>query len=1164
MSTGAMLDWQSLGLDAEDPAQRRCLIEASAGTGKTWTISALYLRLVLERGWRARQIAVTTFTDAAAQELRERVRARLAAALDLIGRDPAAATTDDPVRAWLHARWQQHAPAEDAIRLRVALSELDQAPIGTIHSLCLRMLADAPFALGGGARLPRLVEDDELRQEIGADLVRALAHGPRSDRSERAAIDALLRLPGKQQGAALDALLRSGVELRAAATDPATLFADAAAWAPRLREFAARPIFRRAGSALANQILNLAAFLEVGDDGAEFKDNGKLDASVDPAEWLKPEAVAGVLADPVFAAARALNERAANRGRHARSRLLLALAQRLRHWRARRLEERGQLTFDALIEATHAALAAPRDGGAHPADALFANWPVALIDEFQDTDALQYGIFDAIYRDADGRARGQLVLIGDPKQAIYRFRGGDIHVYLRAAETCTQTLRLDVNHRSSSALVGALNDFHAACQRSFDAVHPRLRPLPLRAAGQADARPLREHGAALERPLRFHDFGDCDDETLLAACADRVAAYLQPGIASLDVRPLRAGDIAVLLPSNAQIERLRTLLAARRVPCVGAGRASVFDSAAARSLRLVLHAAQHPRDAAAVRAALGSDCFGLDFDALAALREDGALWRAHADRFGALARRWQRGGVLAVVDALVDALLPRLDSDADGERRLTDLRHLGELLQAQAAELHGREALLAWFAAQCEGATVAGAEAGKERLLRIESDQARVQLLTLHAAKGLEFPIVFLPLMSTQRGRDDDYPVASLADGRRVLDLGSEDFAAAQAEAAEEGLQERLRLCYVAMTRAAHACHVFVANTRAPKRAAHAAALEVLLAGLDRAALAGAPTIAWAEDALQARVTLQRAAATTTPFVVRRARRAHRSITSHSFTTLVHARDARTPASADDLLAPSAVTLRTGAAVGDGHPRLLALAPWRGAEFGTALHAIFERRDPSRPLARQHTLVLDQLEAHAIALADAARDELATALAERIDACLQTPIAAGLRLADLAPQQQRAELDFLFVLGDSDLAALRRVCAAHGEAALVPAELGARALSGYLTGKIDLVFEFGGRVHLLDYKSNDLGTALEAYRGDALAAAMARDHYSFQAFLYTLALDRYLRQRRADYQRERDLGDCFYLFVRAVGLDGDSGVWRHRFAPALIGAAQDLLAGASP
>ncbi|HET6431148.1 UvrD-helicase domain-containing protein [Dyella sp.] len=1170
------LDWTRLALAGHG----RTLIEASAGTGKTWTIAVLYLRLLLEQGLSPRQVVVTTFTDAAAQELRERLRAKLVwgemAAEDwLAGR---AAPAPAPDRAWLQARWQHdRADAErDRLRLRLAQAELDMAPVGTLHGLCRRILGDYPFESGAGFQLGEMVAADALLDEWAADLWRRLQQGDRAVAAAPASLAALRRL--------LKAYLQPGVALWT--PDAQALEAALpAAQADTLEAFAQeKSHFLPRKSALKNALLALASWLRDRDEPLKPSALANLlAAETDAPDQLQPE----TLASP---ATRALLGFASRAGR------VLEYAAEADHvqawqdwlaqvgaWRAQRLAARAQLTFDELIGRVGEAL---RREDRALADRLHAAWPVALVDEFQDTDGQQYDILRAIYSDAAGAARGRLVMIGDPKQAIYRFRGGDIDTYLRAARAADEVLRLDTNHRSSRALVAAINQFYAVVGPVLSTRDDApIRYEAVHASARRDGEVYTVGGTPLAQPLQLHLRSDCPaavparSRLALEACAQQIAALLQAGTHRIGDAPVQPGDIAVLLPGNQDITDLRGLLQRHGVPCVGAGRSSVFALDLARELQIVLYGIDHASDEGAVRAALATRLYGMSFHALKALREQPEAWLTYEQQFQQWRVRWQREGVLAVVRALIDRAAPTLLAGEDGERALTDLRHLGELLQAQSEKLHGSEQLLAWFARQREG-EAAGGDAAEEQQLRIESDARRVRLMTLHASKGLEFPIVFLPLMwdHTRSGQDTTPVIDEPLCGQRVIGFGK----AAKAQYDREGQDERFRVLYVALTRAIHACHVYVLPPDRPKqansdkpagdpeRAPLDASVGRLLARLANGLVLAdeAPQLAWLPDGWPWRASgrIGPDAADDRPRRVLPMPSAHPDARVYSFSTLTRGAHAGTleDSSASDE-SPAADDVEPGLdavlpAPAPDHPELLALAPIRGADIGNALHAMFENRVIGEPMTRQLELVDRELRAFGVPLEERERGAVIQRLARRLQGVLDTALLPGLTLGSLPPARQLAEMEFHYVLDDTSVAALREACVRHGQPTLVPFTA-VNQLRGRMTGKIDLIIEHDGRYGVLDYKSNYLGDRLDGYMPDALEAAMDAHQYRFQALLYTVAVDRMLRQRLPGYRRERHLGEAIYLFVRAVGLAPAAGIWRHRFDDGLIAAVDAALAG---
>ncbi|WEN15811.1 UvrD-helicase domain-containing protein [Rhodanobacter sp. AS-Z3] len=1198
------LDWRRLNLDDGG----RSLIEASAGTGKTWTIAVLYLRLLLERQLSPRQIVVTTFTDAAAQELRERLRGKLQWAV-LRASDGAEDTVDGSDGEWLLGRWQEDGETRvrDLQRLRLALAEMDVAPISTLHSLCRRILADHPFACGVAFMLGDMVASESLLDEVAGDLWRRLQQGHATDELVLLAGQAREELTLHKLGKRLHTCLAPGVSIEARSEAALDAVLEPA-WAARLRAIVTNDAFFTASCSLRNYWSELADLID---------DHSKVPGAhaykgLRAAMELKGIA-AKMKADPELIAAAAFSERCTEifdyLREHPRRQLWRKLTELARAEMQARLAARHQMTFDSLIESVSSALLGESaSAGDRPlAEALFKAWPVALVDEFQDTDGQQYGILDAIYRQRDGSQRGRLVMIGDPKQAIYRFRGGDIHAYQRAAAAVDADGRLTLatNHRSSAELVAAFNQFYAVGGKSLDADDSSgIAYEPVRATDRRAGKPYSVEGKACSAPLVIHYLRDPPPSQparraeALQVCANQIAALLQSRSHRIGGELVQPSDLAVLLPTGADISHLRDALRERGVPCVTSSRSSVFDTDIARELQIVLYAMAFHTDLGALRAAAATRLWGASFSELQRWGDDVAQWQPVAETFRAWSQQWSERGILHVVGQLIDRLAARYLETMAGERVLTDLRHLGELLQTQSEQFPGTEELLAWFAQCRDDGAASDNDAADAAQLRIESDSARVRLMTLHASKGLEFPIVFLPLMWNHGERaSDGIPVVNdPLSGQRTAEFS----AAAKAREAQDLQDERFRVLYVALTRAIHACHVFAlppdraASGRSEARVSGTkrSALDVMLERIEpvlfsEALQQVAPNIHWITGWQP--TPQQNFTADAAPALERRARslpppRSGPLEAKHSFTTLTHGdhRDAVNPgASAADedeagnleLAAegewveavgsmPTQV-VSVSAAELEPHADLLTLAAVRGTDFGNAVHAMFEHRDVGQPMSAQRELIEDCLRDAGVRRKDIEQSDLVDLLVSRIQAALDAPLgiaaSPSLCLADLAADDLRAEMGFYFSLERVSMARLRAACANHGEPDLVPASQ--RLLSGLMNGKIDLIFQHDGRYHVLDYKGNYLGETLADYQGEALRAQMDASHYRFQALLYTVAVDRYLRQRLgASYERGRQLGECIYLFIRAAGLAADAGIWRHRFPDELLDAVGAVFA----
>lgn len=1182
------LDWRRM------PLQGRILIEASAGTGKTWNIGLIYLRLLLERELRVEQILVTTFTDAAAQELRERLRRRLVEAERLLESTSAGpATNDNSLESYLSSLCHDEDSCRHALRkIQLARTDLDRAPVSTIHALCQRIQRDYPLESGAAFANDKLFDEQQLQRDCVEDFWRRRYLAGEVDPREAALLlkdgpEGLLRDLGGLSNST-DARIEAGglaeLEQQIAALRTEANIVE-------LQRLASdKSLYGSRKTALSNRINKIVAALK---DDDEEQLTGALDKTFEPDSVLEQESPdsAGTLnGHPLIRVLQALRPLLQLRTIFTRGAVLAEAAQTCRAEMPRRARQRHVLTFSMLIDAVYERLCGEQSDEVL-ANRLFEAFPVALIDEFQDTDQRQFAIFDRIYR-----GRGTLVMIGDPKQAIYSFRGGDIAAYLRASEQASLRFSLGTNHRSSRALVEALNAWYGHTEGGFG--HPKIRYQQVVAAGKIDDKPYTTNGEPAAQPLVIHSFrGDAKDKRgnplkalgdlealALDDCANRIAELLSDPQQQIGGQRVTPGDIAVLLSTNNQIVALRTHLIARGVPCVGSGRGNIFAGDVARELELILYAVLHPDDDQAVRGALATRLFGTTLEQFSAWQIQPAAFERELERFEAWRTLTRSRGVLALIDALLAARATALLALPEGERVLTDLRHLGELLAAEEGARQGLDGLYAWLLEMRQEGSDGDAEAADERQLRIESDARRVQLLTIHASKGLEFPIVFLPLVWRIGKRDGVYAPKLLryhnASGQRCVDLGSVDFIEHRDRHFREELEERLRLLYVALTRAVHAVHVYwVDRGPIPDGDAHAwewAAIDLLIqqaqerleliegeTSLDAmtATLGGIRlSTPFADTFTCYRPPLETASprATQTPLP-----RSRPFQWLHSFSGLTRYAAAAVVVddngSADENGTEESAVIAVEA-VEDN--RLLSLYPLRGPRFGDAVHQVLELAGPSPVWPEQRQLVHTQLAAQAVKASSVPPDEALERVGRMIDRARQADLGDGLRLIDVSAEHRIVEFEFQFPVQQVPLARLRQLCIAHGQPDVVPASLDAMTLNGMLTGFADLIIEWEGRFHVLDYKTNWLGARLHDYQGNSLDAAMAEHHYPLQALLYTVALHRYLHQRMDGYTAEHRLGDSWYLFVRALGLAPGLGVWRHRWPVALIEALDDAFAGA--
>ncbi|MFC4950558.1 UvrD-helicase domain-containing protein [Pseudonocardia sp. GCM10023141] len=1066
------------------------VLEASAGTGKTFTIAALATRYVAEGVATLPELMLVTFGREATQELRERVRDRLVSAERGLADAEAARDGDDALLRLLASVDDAEVERRRA-RLSRALGQFDAATIATTHQFCQQMLAGLGVA---GDRDP-----DAVFVESIDDLVTEVVD---------------------------DFYVRK--------------YGDRAAGTPAFGRTEALTLARRA----------------VNDGQARLEPTAAVPGS--PAQVRQRFATA-------------------------------VRAEVARRKRVRRL-----YTFDDMLTRLADALADPSRGAPQR---LRDRYRVVLVDEFQDTDPVQWEILQRAFVD-DPTGRTTLVLIGDPKQAIYAFRGADVLSYLDATEAAGGHATLDTNYRSDAPLLRALDTvFNGAALgdrritvHPVESAHPgqRLRgapvdtPLRVRVLSRVGLPRAPKRDIAVIGPARAAVTRD--------AAAD-IAALLA-GPAQIEDRPIAPGDVAVLVRTNDQGAMIHAALSAAGVSAVLSGTASVFGTPIAREWLHLLEALEQPR-AFRLRAAALTCFLGRTVAELC-----GPAAEALLDELGARVRSWaavlHARGVAALLEAVTtDTALPqRLLGTTDGERRLTDLRHIAQALHAAAVAGHlGPAALVDWLRHRIDEAAV---DVGTERSRRLESDAAAVQIITIHRSKGLEFPIVYVPFGWDRNVRDPDVPLLHDESGARVLDVGGESGEGWRERCARHRAEEAgedLRLLYVAMTRAR--CQVvtwWVPATTCATSPVHRLLIgrpdpgsvpaEIYRIPTDTAALESLRRLASPVLAVEAVVTggvepavgstgrRQEAAGELSAAAFTRELDRDWRRTSYSALTAGAghgssgvASEPEHPGTEDE--APVEVVAVSTDAAAAAVPSPMAELPV-GTGFGTLVHAIFEVADLTAP---DLPAELVARAAEQLALSPTPGLEAATLGAALVPAARTPlgPLAGGLALADIAPSDRLAELDFELPLGGGDAAqrgvggapvtlgdlapVLRRHLPAADPLHAYPDALESPALAeqplrGYLTGSIDAVLRLPNQKFVVvDYKTNWLGpmgadgreplTAAH-YVPPLLAEAMIAANYPLQALLYGVALHRFLRWRLPDYDPASHLGGMLYLFVRGM------------------------------
>ncbi|WP_055733036.1 exodeoxyribonuclease V subunit beta [Agarivorans gilvus] len=1188
------------------------LIEASAGTGKTYTISALVLRLLLghqrqfEQGFAVagllqplsiEQILVVTFTEAATQELRGRIRQRIHQARVAFLRGQ----SDDEFIAQLLVEVSDHSLA--AQRLLLAEQNMDQAAVFTIHGFCQRMLKQHAFESGQAFEMEFLSNEIHLRLQAVQDCWRQRFY-PLSVPLISRVVQCWTSPQLLHQE--LSALLnQSDFDLQGvpSETDLESFFAQQIA---RIDEF--KQCWRVASTEVAELIAqaplngnkfrkaSVAKWLGLIDQFAKSPTDSDYLAKdlLEALQKFTPENLAqGVKAKaqpPQHGAFDAI-EQLLDGQQNIKSLLLAQLLPQIRERFAQLKQQQQLLSFDDLLSGLAQALAAPQ--GENLAAQITDLYPVAMIDEFQDTDPQQYQIFSTLYLERPDTA---LFLIGDPKQAIYGFRGADIFTYMQARQRVSARYNLPTNWRSSGAMVAACNHLFQWHARPF-IFDQAIQFIPVSAAKQ-QMKGLQLRGE-VQPAMQFiyqQDDGFVRSEDYLngqaGECAQQIQRLLEAGErgeATLGdkAKPVQAGDIAVLVRTRREGDKVAAALAKQNIASVSlSNRDSVFASGEAYQFYLQLLACQEPQNDRKLRAALACKLLGLSLAELEQLNTDERCWQRYSMEYSGYQKLWRSQGVLAMFYAWMSqrGISERWLSQADnyGERLLTNLMHLAELLQNQSAELDGEAALMRWLAEQL----LEPDGNAEEQQLRLESDANLVQIITIHKSKGLEYPIVMLPFMVAHREASE---ALYHQDERLVFDLdGSE---AAMEAARQERLAEDLRLLYVALTRAVYCCYIGVAdlkkgNAKKGDTDVHQSALGYLLqknqpqpaGGLAKILddLSEHPAISWRALSEQTLAPYQAGSQEQQEYKARSfgaSLQRNWWLTSYSALSRHQAHQQGFDASRDMVWLDEA---EVGQAPSEAllEPQALSIFDFpRGAEAGTFLHRLFEEIDFQASESQIHQRLAPLLQASSYAQLNEAGELLwlqpLTRMFQQVCAC---PLSDGGRVSEyslqhLSAQQCLVEMEFLLPISQLEAAPLNRLIRHYDPLSRQARALDFAMVKGMLKGFIDLVFQHQGRYYVLDYKSNYLGDEVEDYQQEAMREAMVAHRYDFQYQLYSLALHRWLGQRLANYDYEQHFGGVYYLFLR--GMSGPQtpkqqnpfGVYFSRPEAEFIEALDGLFAG---
>ena len=1150
------------------------LIEASAGTGKTFTIAGLYLRLLLGHGSQETrhqtpltvdQILVVTFTEAATAELRDRIRARIHDARLAFSRGE----SGDPVIEPLLAEIDDHQQA--ASILLQAERQMDEAAVYTIHGFCQRMLTQNAFESGSRFNNEFITDESHLKAQVVADYWRCNFYAlPLNLAGEVRAIwsspSALLREVSRYLTGApvqLSVLAMQGdlaqlhqdnltkidelkAQWRASGDDLLALIADS--------DINKRSYTKKSLPTWLEAVGAWASSETVGYDFPEALERFAQNVLIEKtAKGTPPQhdvfvAIEAFISQPISLRSPLL----AHAIEHCR--INLAKAKLQKQW----------LSFDDLL--TNLSAAMDSDDSGALAERIRTLYPVAMIDEFQDTDPLQYSIFSRIYLPNSDCG---LFMIGDPKQAIYGFRGADIFTYIKARKQVSSHFTLGTNWRSSAQMVQAVNQVFALPDSAF--IYDQDIPFfAVKASPNAEQRTWSLNGTtqpaltywlqeAEDKPLAKGDYLN----TMAQATADQIQTILTASqqqqahfSSGKGEQAIQAGDIAVLVRTGNEGRLVKDALSKQGIASVYlSNRDSVFSASVAQDMQRLLQAVLTPENDRALRASLASELFALDAGRLDALNNDETAWENAVNEYKEYRKLWVARGVLPMLRAVMSKrhIAERLLEEESGERHLTDLMHLGELLQQASGELDSDHGLLRWLAQAISDAQN-GLGGSDEQIQRLESERNLVQIVTIHKSKGLEYDLVFLPFVLSYREASEAKYYDAESDCT-ILDITRAKAALAQAD--KERLAEDLRLVYVALTRAVYGCFIGAAplrngrSSKDPTGVHHSAmgyllqngqaggisdltqAIEQQTKGLSCVALAEIPPShqhAFVANELVA----QNLSAKELSQEIDRSWR----ITSYS--GLVKQGSHHNDEASSDLLRLDVDSSGEQDEQELLEPERSIFTFPRGARPGTFLHTLFEDIEFTQPANSEdnQAKIISLMESEQLDI------EWLPILQTLVDTVLATPLdGKDLCLNQKGPSQRLVEMEFLLPIEVLASAELNRVIQRNDTLSAKAGDLGFHTVKGMLKGFIDLVFEHQGKYYVLDWKSNHLGDHIADYHGAALRQAMADHRYDLQYQIYALALHRFLRSRVVNYSYEQHFGGVYYLFLRGMDGEGEHGVF---------------------
>jgi len=1195
------------------PLEGTNLIEASAGTGKTYTLASLYVRLILEKEFSLDQILVVTFTKAATEELQDRIRRKLIQAKKAL-------TSGDSDDILLKNLIEKHTNPARAIQLiQDALVDFDRAAVFTIHGFCQRVMHENAFETGSLFDMELVADQVWLTQEVADDFWRKhIYESPPEFISY-----VTRRVSGPEYFLKLLTRIKAPVmkivpEIERPSFDTLDPFRKClnklkSAWPDsrnRVKELLLDPslsgvVYGSLKTAamqtnMSKREMKVFSMLESMDRFVDAKSTGfplfkgferftltKLKQSVKKGNVFSSHGIFEICEQLQTLGTVLLSEM---------EKAILFFKSELFDFADRELSARKQKMnvqfFDDLLLTVQKALSDRRKNAL--SDAIRQKYKAALVDEFQDTDPIQYDIFHKLF----GSKESVLFMIGDPKQAIYSFRGADIFSYMKASRNVENKQTLSENWRSSSGLITAVNTLFSNLDTPFifDEIHyEKGRPGKLTEINQKETDP----------PFRLWYLDAKGDKSIPKAVAvQRIAESVANEIINL-ISPqegrITPGSIAVLVRTNRQARIIKDHLSEKYIPSVLYNAGNIFHTREASQLQRIMLSISEPGNEKRFKSALVTDILGVLGDTIDGLDQASPWWENRTSNFRAYHRVWHQRGFIRMFRLLLEKekVKTRLLSFPDGERRLTNILHLSEILHKESTEKKlGVSGLIKWLSEQMNSSS----QRPEEHQLRLESDADAVKIVTIHKSKGLEYPVVFCPYGWERSVVNADEIIFHDIDAPRTLtfDIGSGKNSKHLALTQNELLAENLRLLYVALTRAKTRCylawgHINTAETSAMAYLLHGRTRhknaekrfdwknddivsslkkafsdknnDEILGDLKKLVAESDGTIALDHLPIESDGEYQIWVRKDEPHFCRNfSGEIDKTwqISSYSSFVSKRAETAEHP-DRDAYREPYRPVLSIPAGDIDHADESDIFSFPKGTRAGLFFHDVLEHLDfTSEEQSHREQLVADKLKTYGFS------DSWNKTICSTIQHVISTPLMKGrgdLVLSSIGSSDRINEMEFYFPIKSVTPHKLKKIFSDFGSVDIppdFPRRLGNLAFSpskGFLKGYIDMIFRSKNRYYLVDWKSNYLGSRIENYSKKILENTMKDDFYILQYYLYTLALHLYLRSRVADYRYETHFGGAFYVFIRGVDTHhgSDYGIYSDFPSPRFIEALEKYL-----